>query len=113
MELINKQNKYGRTALDIAKEKGNDSCYNFLREVVSPNRFNDKKIHGRLNDDPKQTPDRLDCDKYAEGVWIRILSSLNIHNCQPHHFHSIQNQVDLGLVRWSVLSCPRVSRMIW
>ena len=68
MDLINKKDDDGKTAADNAKGKGNDSCHNFLREVVSPNRFNDKKIHGGLNDDPKQTPDRLDYDKYAEGI---------------------------------------------
>jgi len=166
MELINKKDNDGKTAADIAKERGNDSCYNFLKDALQfpfhalcscsidvtaskiqeylnqndpscvfqtnhvsktplhnlylnrhapsdaieklinamlqteptgefdllkstmnmaqdstiaevikkisqnpkSNRFNDKKIHGGLNDDPKQTPDRLDYDKYAEGI---------------------------------------------
>ena len=32
MELINKKNNGGRTALDWAKRKENDSCYNFLQQ---------------------------------------------------------------------------------
>jgi len=52
--------------LDYAKEKGNDSIYNFLFYLGRS--FEDKKIHGRLNDDPTQTPDLLEYDKYSEEI---------------------------------------------
>ena len=34
MELINKKTIDGKTAADIAKEKGNDSIYNFLKDAL-------------------------------------------------------------------------------